>query len=260
MKWFAAALLGAMCFALPTGTARQGGQFGGTFIAVIVTEDGIVMGSDSRSTFISSSGKPVGYVDQMRKIYVSHGAAVAVAGLTSVDDELFSTFMRRNDYLLESPVNEILYDVALRLPFRNTTSVLLLSAGFNGAEPTICAKIPVEPQTCRKAGYFSNKESPTLRRWYLARKGETATSAEAAATLELAIRDAADLDPAIGGPITVLLVTRSGNSRWLRNPPSDYGWTRVCDVVAAYRTGRTQIFFTDSKAELDRYLGGICPN
>jgi 20S proteasome alpha/beta subunit len=239
--------------------APSTGRFGGTFIAVIVTQDGILVGSDSRSTFVTSTGKPVGYVDQMPKIYVNQGTAVAVAGLTSVEDELFSSFIRRNDYLLASSVSEILYDVALKLPFRNTTNVLLLSAGFVDDEPTICAKAPIEPQSCRKSGYFSNKESASLRRWYLSRNGETATTAEAARALQQAIREAADLDPTIGGPITLLFVPKFGTSRWLQNPPSDHGWTRVCDVVTDYRAGKARIFFTDTKEELDRYLGGICP-
>lgn len=259
MKWLLAGLLGVVFFLFPAPRTRSTGKWGGTFIGVIVAKDGIVVGSDSRSTFLTSGGKPVGYVDQMPKIYVNHGTAVAVAGLTSVDDELFSAFMKRNDYLVESSVSEILYDVALRLPFRNTTNVLLFSAGYAGEDPTICAKAPIEPQSCRKFGYFANKDSPTLRRWYLARNGEPATSAETAAALEHAIRDAADLDSAIGGPITLLVVSKSGTVRWLQNPPDDHGWTRVCDLVADYRAGKTRIFFTDTKEELDRYLSGICP-
>ena len=88
----------------------------------------------------------------MTKIYVSDGAAVAVAGLTSVEDELFSSFMRRNQDLLQKPVDEILFDVALKLPFRNTTSVLMLSAGFVNGEPRICAKAPNQEQSCRRSG------------------------------------------------------------------------------------------------------------
>jgi len=101
---------------VPASTANKG-RFGGTFIGAIVAEDGIVMGSDSRSTFVDSADKPVGYVDRMPKIYVKGGAALAVAGLTSVEDELLSSFIRRNDYLLDSSVEDILSDVALKLPF-----------------------------------------------------------------------------------------------------------------------------------------------
>jgi len=235
------------------------GQFGGTFIGAIVAEDGIVVGSDSRSTFVDSGGKPVGYVDRMPKIFVKGGAAIAVAGLTSVEDELFSSFIRRNDYVLNSAADEVLYNVALKLPFRNTNNVLMLSAGLSDGEPMICAKVPVEPQSCRKSGYFANKNSPGLRRWFEARRGRVGSVREASAALEKAIREASDLDSTIGGPITLLELPNTGNPQWLQNPPNDNGWTRVCDIVEAYRKGRISIFFTDSKEVLDGYLAGVCP-
>ena len=251
---FAAGLLGI----IPPSSSNKG-QFGGTFIGAIVAEDGIVMGSDSRSTFVDSAGKPVGYVDRMPKIYVKGGAAIAIAGLTSVDDELLSSFIRRNDYLLDSSVDEILYDVALKLPIRNTNNVLMLSAGFSGSEPMICAKVPIETPSCRKSGYFTNKNSPGLRRWFETRRGHVGTVREASAALEKAIREAADLDSTIGGPITLLEFSNTGNAHWLQNPPNDNGWTRVCDVVAAYRRGTIPIFFSDTKEGLDGYLAGVCP-
>jgi hypothetical protein len=250
----------AVVLCLSISDSRAGsGKFGGTFIGAIVAEDGIVVGSDSRSTFLDGNGRPVGYVDRIPKIYIDYGAAIAVAGLTSVEDELFGSFIRRNDHLLKSPANEILYDVALKLPLRNTTNVVMISAGFVDGESMICAKVPVEPQSCRKSGYFANKDSPGLRRWFQSRAGRPFGVREAAPALERAIREAADLDTAIGGPITLLKVTPDGNDEWIQNPPNDNGWSRVCDIVTAYRSGRTPIFFTDTKEELDRYLAGVCP-
>jgi hypothetical protein len=179
--------------------------------------------------------------------------------LTSVEDELFGSFIRRNEHLLQSSANEILYDVALQLPLRNTTNVVMISAGFVNGEPMICAKVPVEPQTCRKAGYFANKDSPGLRRWFQARNGTGIKIKDAAPALERAIREAADLDSTIGGPISLLNLSAQGADTWMQNPPSDNGWTRVCDIVTSYRSGKTLIFFTNTKDELDRYLGGVCP-
>ena len=258
MKGLVAVLIGmcALCAFLPS---PHFGQFGGTFIGAIIAEDGVVIGSDSRSTFIDASGKRLGYVDHMQKVYVDHGAAVAVAGLTSVEDELFTSFMRKNDDLLTRPVDELLFGLALKLPFKNTTSVLLISAGYLNGEATICAKAPAEPQTCRKSGYIASKSSTSLRRWLDARSGRMPSSSEAAAALDQAIQESADLDSTVGGPVTLLLVPKSGAPRWLKNPPGDNGWTRVCDVVASYREGRTAIFFTNSKDELDRYLNSACP-
>jgi 20S proteasome alpha/beta subunit len=244
---------------LPGAEPRGRGKFGGTFIGVIVASDGIVIGSDTRSTFLDSDGQPVGYVDRMQKIFASDGAALAVAGLTSVEGELFGAFIERNHRLLEQSVDEILYDVALRLPLRNTTNVVMLSAGYIDGLPTICAKAPAEPQSCRSNGYFANKTSPGLHRWLDARKGRVATTTESAEALERAIREAGDLDSAVGGPISLLHVTKQGNFRWIKNPPEDHGWSRVCDIVDAYRKGKMPVFFTNTKGELDRYLDGVCP-
>jgi 20S proteasome alpha/beta subunit len=259
MRWLLAAVLFGACL-LPLLSLREtSGQFGGTFIGAIVAEDGVVIGADSRSTFLDASGKRLGYVDRMQKIYVDHGAAVAVSGLVSVEDELFNSFMNRNSHLLARPVHEILFDLALKLPSRNTANVLLLSAGYVNGEPTICAKSPADAQSCRKAGYVASKTSGSLRRWSEARRGRVPSLAEAAAALEQAIQETADLDPAVGGPITLLVVPKTGAPRWLKNPPESNGWNRICDVVASHRTGRTTIFFTNTKDELDRYLNGACP-
>src|SRR5688572_11226184 len=247
------------CLVMAPDSRVEKGMFGGTFIGAIVAQGGIVIGSDSRSTFIDSSGNPVGYVDRMPKIYVREGAAIAVAGLTNVEDELLSSFMRRNPHLLDSAADDILYDVALKLPFRNTNSVLMISAGLVDAEPMICAKVPIDPQSCRRSGYFTNKNSHGLRRWFEAQRGRVPTIKEASIALDRAIREAADLDPTIGGPVTLLEVSSVGNPHWLQNPPNDNGWTRVCDVVEAYRKGRIPIFFSDTKEALDRYLAGACP-
>ena len=179
------------CLVVVSSAPEEKGKFGGTFIGAIIAEDGIVMGSDSRSTFVDSAGEPMGYVDRMPKIYVRDGAAIAVAGLTSVEDELLSAFIRRHYDLLNSSVNEIL--------FRNTNSVLMLSAGLANGEPLICAKVPVEPQSCRKSGYFANKNSPGLRRWYEMPHRYPVTTRDAAVALERAIREASDLDTTIGG-------------------------------------------------------------
>jgi hypothetical protein len=234
-------------------------RFGGTFIGAMIAEEGIVMASDSRSTFIDDSGKPLGYVDRMPKVFAERGAAFAVSGLISVDGDLFSAFIRENSFLLERSPDEILMGVSLWLPFKNSTSVLLISAGYMEGVPTICARSPHEPQTCQKSGYITNKSSGALRRWLAARNGRMPRAEEAASALKLAIREAADLDPMIGGPTTVLLLTKNGLPQWLENRPTDNGWTRVCDIVSDYRQGRTPIFFTNSKYELDRHLIGVCP-
>ena len=58
-------------------------QYGGTFIGAVICSDGIVVASDSRTTFMDGKGRPFAYVDGMPKIYADRGAAVAFSGMTS---------------------------------------------------------------------------------------------------------------------------------------------------------------------------------
>ncbi|HLQ77600.1 MAG TPA: hypothetical protein VK210_09600 [Terriglobia bacterium] len=232
--------------------------FGGTFIGAIVVDDGIVIGSDSRSTFIDDSGKQFGYIDGMSKVFVEHGTAFAVSGLSSVSGELFNSFIARNDFLLSRPVDEILYGVMLGLPVKNSSNVLLISAGFSNGQMMICGKNPTDPQLCRKEGFLTNRVSSSLNRWYIGMHGVPPRAADAATALERAILESSDLDTTIGGPITILHLRKSGEPEWIENPPTDHGWKTVCDIVSDYRKGSARILFVRSKDELDRNLDATC--
>jgi hypothetical protein len=233
-------------------------QFGGTFIGAAIAEDGIVVASDSRSTFLDENGRSIGYIDGMPKIFVDGGAAVAVSGLTSIDRELFSAFIRRNSFLLSRTPDEILFGVLAWLPFRNSTNVVLLSAGFVQGQPMICGKPPIQSQSCTRSGFFTSKTSDSVRRWY---SGLTRLpkAAEAAAVLRQAIQDYAAADSTVGGAVSLLHLRPNALPSWLENRPSDRGWTTICDLVGAYREGSVRIETIASKAELDRYLNGTCP-
>lgn len=233
-------------------------RFGGTFIGAIVCADGIIIGADSRSTFVDGDDRHFGYVDGISKVFVQQGTAFAVAGLTSVENELFNAFIRRNDFLLARPANEVLYGISLRLPLRNTARVLLLSAGFVDGEAVICAKEPANTQECQKLGVFTNRESASLRRWLGGLKSPP-TAQEAATALKQAIRESAAADSTVGGPMSILHLRKDGAPVWIENGTRDSGWSRICDIVIDYRRNKTTIGFTNSKEELDRFLAAICP-
>ncbi len=128
------------------GPSLREPRVGGTFIGAIVTDDGIVVGSDSRSTFIDENDRSFGYVDGMQKIYVNNSNAVAVSGLASVEGELFNSFLDKNSFLMVRSVDEVLFGLSAWLPFKNSTGVLLLSAGWSQGKATICVRSVVQPQ------------------------------------------------------------------------------------------------------------------
>ena len=92
---------------------------------------------------------------------------ICVSGLTSVGDELFGGLVQRNEYMLSRPVNEMLFDVQLRLPYTNVHRKYCCFGGFcwrrgddlrEGSDRTL--RFAGRPATSRTA------DSPTLcPRW-----------------------------------------------------------------------------------------------
>ena len=237
--------------------ALNGYQYGGTFIGAVICRDGIVMASDSRITFVDGDGRAFGYVDGFPKIYVDRGAAVAVTGLTSVEGEMFSSFVNRNRFLLDRPVNEILFGFALWLPFTNSNSIGMISAGFVEGKPMLCSKAPIVPQSCLNSGFVFNKNSLSLRD-RLNRLGHLPTTAEAADALKVAIEEYAQTDPTVGGPTTLLKLTNEARPEWLANPTLNNSLTQICDLVREHHAGRRRISPLGSPEELEQHLTAAC--
>ena len=236
----------------------NGYQYGGTFIGAVICQDGIVIASDSRSTFLDGSGRAFGYIDGMPKIYAGSGAAVAVTGMTSVEGEMFSSFVNRNRFLLDRAVNETLFGFAVWLPFTNSNNIGMISAGFLDGMATICAKAPIAPQSCSKSGFIANKTSASLRD-SLSKLGRAPTTSEAATALTMAIEEYSRMDPTVGGPISILKLSDGNAPQWLTSPLSENGPARICDVVREYRAGQQRIMPLGTREELDQHLSAACP-
>lgn len=230
-------------------------QYGGTFIGAVICSDGIVVASDSRTTFMDGQGRPFAYIDGMPKIYVDRGAAVAFSGMTSLDGELLSSFVSRNPYLLAPAVDDIIFGFLLHMPFANTNGVAMISAGFSDGTPMICVKSPIDPQSCSRAGFITNKASRLLRD-ALAKLQGPPTAVEARAALNAAIEESSKTDSTVGGPISILTLTHDGPPQWSGAALSDGGLSEICDLI---RRRRADIVPLGSQHDLDLHLSAACP-
>jgi hypothetical protein len=234
--------------------ARITYQYGGTFIGAVVCSDGIAVVSDSRTTFLDGEGTAFGYLDGMPKIFVDRETAVAISGMVSLDGELFSSFLKHNLDFFNAPANEILFGLLLHMPFTNTNNVAMISAGFVDGRPMICAKSPIAPQTCSRSGFFTNKPVPLLHQTF-DNLNRPLTVSEAVALLKASIEKASLTDQAIGGPTSVLKLSKGEPPQWLTEPPSDRAIEKVCDLV---RKRRAEIVPLSGQPDLDRRLTGVC--
>ena len=231
-------------------------QVGGTFIGAVIAADGIVVASDSRSTFLEKDGRPIGYVDGIQKIYVSQTTAVAASGLTSIQGELFHSFVERNSFLMNRPAEEVLHGFSSWLPFQNSTNLMLLSAGFSKGKPVICARSVVQPQSCQDTGSITNKPSASIQTWVSALKRPPNASA-AAAALKQAIQETAAVDTGVGGSISIVQLRFDGPPVWIENQLTNR-WTTICELVRDYRSGKVRITPTSSRQQLDQFLASTC--
>jgi hypothetical protein len=251
-------ILGIVIIAVTFRPGRaENRRFGGTFIGAVIADDGIVVGSDSRSTFIDENGRSMGYVDGMQKVYVSNTTAVAVSGLTSIEGELFNSFVDRNSFLLSRPADEVLSGFTAWLPFKNSTGVLLLSAGFNQGRPMICARSVFRPQACQDTGSITNRPSASLESWVSGLHAPPKATA-AASALRQAIEESASHDLTVGGEVRLVELRPATGPLWLENPPRDTSWKTICDLVKDYRAGRTRIVAVAPQSELEQYLSSAC--
>ena len=231
-------------------------QYGGTFIGAVICSDGIVVAADSRTTFMDGQGKAFAYLDGTPKMYADKGAAVAFSGMISLDGELLSSFVARNPYLLEPPVNDILFGFLMHMPFANTNGVAMISAGFLDGTPMICVKAPIDPQTCSSSGFFATKASPLLRDT-LRGLSRRPTVAEARAALKAAIEESSKTDSTVGGPVSSLTLTHDGSPQWSGAVLSEGGLSKICDLI---RRRRSEIVPLGSQQDLDLHLSAACPN
>jgi len=229
-------------------------QYGGTFIGAVICSDGIVIAADSRTTFMDGRGNRFAFLDGTPKIFADRGSAVAISGMTSLEGELFSSFVNRNRFLLDRSVNEILFGFLLYVPFNNTNGMVMISAGFVDGKPMICAKTPIDPQNCAGTGFFSNKVSQVLRS-NLAKLNRAPTTAEGTAILKAAIEESGRTDASVGGPISILKLTSDAPPQWSGEVISDGGVTQICDLV---RRRRADIVSFGSKEDLDLHLSAAC--
>jgi len=128
---------------------------------------------------------------------------------------------------------------------------LLFAAGFSGDVPKICYFNKLQPE-----GELGCKTDGVLESAHTLMKEREAelrylSAAEVAGLAQKAIRDYAahgDYWKTMGGPISVLLITRGG-SRWLQNKPPEQPWLTKRDFINAYRNKKVRIILIPPTTE-----------
>lgn len=228
----------------------------GSFVIAAICRDGIVLASDSRANIFDKTDKeqkPIAYYDGMQKIYPLGSVAMAETGqglilnvfFSAIIDQ-FSQAMGRNcraDQLLPMFIGYCEQRFPL-VAAQEIKKQKLFSVGYINHHPTICYFNAYQP-----AGPFGRIQDSGLiesDRTLLAKCVDQLSCLSAkkvAALSKRAIESYArrgERWKTIGGPIDVLLVSRSG-CQWLEKNSSTRNWEYIQDLIRDYRDGKLEL-------------------
>jgi hypothetical protein len=242
-------------------------KISGSFVITAVGSDGIIMASESRANIFDRTDTkqtPVGYFDTIQKVFPKDNMAIAETGQGVIANTFFSALI--NDFyckLVNCSAKDVLPAlieyVNRFLPkeiHQDFFNQKLFSAGYNNSIPTICYYNNQQTPNfdCINHGFiqsdktiFGNKYSGKMKCQELALLAEEAIKEYASHS---------DRWKTIGGPISVLQITRT-NTEWILNQPVTPKWTYVNEFITAYKSESVLINLIEphTKGDLDAILG-----
>lgn len=236
----------------------------GTSVIAGICKEGPIIATDGR--FIIRArlrpDRPLAYIDGMRKIFLFGPYLVATAGEVFVGTSSFGAVVAEasRERVPDRPLDALGHLLKVRarhLQVGNdqaaaSNEVILI--GFDGSHPTVCVFAPrqfADQVQCTRdeAVLGLNAETQSFERQF---KGMRAQAA--ARTVQKSINLFIRGNPTVsGGSLSVALLRRSGQPRWLSTPAEEYVPDGLRDVADAYLGGRIQmhLFPGVTKQELD---------
>jgi len=227
----------------------------GSFVIAAICRDGIVLASESRANIFDKTDreqKPIAYYDGIQKLFTIGSVAMAETGQGLILNAFFSAFVNqfaqarssslRVDQLLPMFINyceQQFPSVAVQEIKRQK----LFSAGHINNHPTICyfnVDQPLRPFGCIQDSGFIESDLTLLAEY--ADQLPSLSAERVAALSKEAIESYAregERWKTIGGPIDVLLVTRS-SCRWL-DKSATRNWNCIQDLIRDYRDGKLEL-------------------
>ena len=245
----------------------------GSFVIAAICRDGIIIASDSRGNIFDKTDKqqkPVAYFDAIQKIFPIGPNAIAETGQGLILNVFFSEVIKKfTEVSVSERVDRLLptfIDYCEReLPSEAVKEIRkqkLFAAGYINDHPTICYFDVEQPGSSfgciQDSGHIES--APTV----LTEDGErllSLSSEEAAALTRKAIQSFAKQGngwKTIGGPISVLLITKAG-SRWIENEPQLRRWRYIQDLLEDYREGKISfhLIAPATRQQLDSLLATV---
>lgn len=233
----------------------------GSIVVAVICKDGIVIGADSRATFVDDNGIVLGYTDGMQKIFTARNFVMASTGLISLSkDKYLLHYYKKFDSSLIDDIPTMQSAIfKLHAFFKNQDSTVYKN--FQKTFRTYCmfeSDIPrlafayngsVRPVQ----DFYSLEPFPELERVVDSLKFFTFIQVEK--LIEQGIRNFTirkNRQHYIGGPIIFLRMQRGNIFTWSKSSSTLFRWQNVCDFRKDYLNRRVKMTFIEP--EYKNYL------
>src|ERR1035437_6538149 len=229
-------------------------SMGGSYMLAAICKDGIVIGADSRGTFLyPNTDSVLAYWDTIPKVFVVKNCILSVAGLVALGDKFLSYYINEFSATLNGNISppdcikkfkEYLNNKFPQLK-KEVIRLRLFAGGYYKGVPIISNELE---QTAKNFGVgtpddltnFGNKKK--YNNFFCA----THSSNEVATLMAKEIKEypiKQHQTYKIGGPIVVAKVYSNNKITWHQNRPSAKRWIDTFELIRAYCTGKITIHF-----------------
>jgi hypothetical protein len=235
-------------------------KLSGSYYIGAICKDGIIVGADSRGTFLDGNNNVMAYFDTVQKVFALKRCIVSVAGLIAVGDRFVSDYLTEFEKTLPDSItpSEILskLEFFFRTKYPDNISEFgqlhIVSYGFSKSDPVICA---MDLRQCVLGSGVATGDSLTLfSSKYDAEFCRKHTCIEIAPLIEREIKKYAinqRIPFKVGGPIMIVQVRLNGKISWMRNKPKRPNWRTINDFISEYQKGRIEIHFRSDEFRKD---------
>jgi hypothetical protein len=250
-------------FISPVTTFSQTNVHGSISLAAM-TADGIVLSSDSRSTFSDRRYKPnpiIGHYDSSQKIFTFPNFAISVVGPALINGSFVSYYMNEFHKSLDNTVLvDGAYDVFKAYMSRyfpifydSMPAMTFIFCGFikdgrgifsyEKGEPS--PKIIMTQSATDSDCVFVNKENP---KYYLNLSSDSVATVMIKSILNLEKNKKKGY--MFGGPIVVLKISEGNNYNYIKSEKIGQRWNTYCDFIDSYQNKNVRMHFTSNETKL----------
>jgi len=241
-------------------------NLGGSYHLGAICKDGIVIGTDSRGNLFYNAEKPLAYFDTVQKVFAIKHCILSIVGLIGIQNKFLWSYLEEfkstiPDDIAPTQLLQQLYNfVKEKYPtaFKDYIKLHMICAGYVNGVALMCA-VNGESGNCAENKGIARGDTLSLfslDKKYTDQYCLNRSCAEVGHEIEKAILDYPKrhhCHDKIGGPVMLLMVSKTGTVKWLKGRPPAIRWKTIDDFWSDFKRKKVTIHFEDSSYKKKMY-------